>query len=127
VETVNRDDRSRGLLERYRRAQTEVVRLQRRVDALGPTARPDDVTRARIAVAAAKLRVSNIANVYRGTNSDPASGSPLRLIAPAASAKSDFRTVLEQTLLIGLAAGLVFGLGLALARANRGRLRAMRE
>jgi hypothetical protein len=76
---------------------------------------------------AAKLKASNIANLYRASTSDQAGGSPVRLIAPAASASSDSRTMLERLILIGVVGGLVIGLALALLRANRGRIRAMRE
>jgi capsular polysaccharide biosynthesis protein len=129
VAKVSRDTRSRTALTRYRRAATEVVRLQRRANTLsnaGPN-RLKDLQRAIVDVDAAKLRASNLSNVYRAISADPTSGSPLKLIAPAATASSDRRQVLEQLILIGVAAGLVLGLGLALLLANRGKLRAMRE
>jgi capsular polysaccharide biosynthesis protein len=127
VQRVNSSTKGGDLLARFSRARSEAARLQRRVTALERSRAPQrQIERARVEVAAARLRASNLANVYRGSNSDPASGSPLKLIAPAASASSDRNSMLQRLLLIGLAAGLVVGLGLALLRANRGRLRAMR-
>jgi hypothetical protein len=106
-----------------------VIRLQRRAVRLSnqTPVHTKALARALVDLDAAKLRASNLSNIYRSISADPTSGSPLRLIAPAATASSDRRQVLEQLILLGLAAGIVIGLGIALLRANRGRLRAMRE
>jgi capsular polysaccharide biosynthesis protein len=127
VTSVTGSREKRAAFRRYRRAQAEVERTQLRVIALrrrGPSAA---LSRALVDFEAAKLRASNLANQYRGTAGDPTGGSPLRLIAPAASASSDRASTLQRLILIGVAAGLVVGLGLALLVSNRGRLRAMRE
>jgi capsular polysaccharide biosynthesis protein len=129
VEKATRDTTSNGALSRFRAAQADMTRIQRKVNSLqakGPK-RASDLARAQVDLEAAKLRASNLANVYRASAADPSSGSPLTLIAPAASASSDFASTLERLVLLGVAAGLVLGLGLALLAANRGRLRAMRE
>jgi capsular polysaccharide biosynthesis protein len=127
VERVNRDSRTRDLLKEFREAKLREARLQRDLAALEQSkAGEEELEKARVELDAAGLEASNLANLYRGANSDPASGSPLRLIAPAATASSDFWPVLQRVLLIALAAGLVVGFGLALLRANANRLRAMR-
>jgi capsular polysaccharide biosynthesis protein len=127
VESVNRDQGPRDLLGQFREARLREARLRRELAALERShAGVEELERARVALDAAGLRAANLANVYRGLNSDPASGSPLLLIAPAATASSDFWPVLERALLIALAAGLVVGFGLALLRANAEELRALR-
>jgi capsular polysaccharide biosynthesis protein len=129
VSDVSRDTRGRQAFKRFRQARAEVIRLQRRAGALSrkvplPT---KALSSTLVDLDGAKLRASNLSNIYRSISADPTSGSPLRLIAPAATASSDRRQVLEQLILIGLAAGVVVGLAIALLVANRGRLRAMRE
>ena len=42
----------------------------------------------------------------------------LQLVVPAASAESDEASVLQRSVLIGLVAGLILGVALALLRAN---------
>jgi hypothetical protein len=129
VTKINRSRTTRAAFRRYRRAQAEVQRAQERVIVLrqrGAGAR-DELAAALVDYEAARLRASNLANVYRGTTGDPTGGSPLRLIAPAATADSDRGTTLQRLILIGAAAGLVLGLGIALLVANRARLRALRE
>jgi capsular polysaccharide biosynthesis protein len=128
VERVNHDQGASGLLHQFRKAKLREDRLRRELAALeGSQASDEELEQARVALNAARLRASNLANIYRGANSDPATGSPLRLIAPAATASSDTGSVLQRALLIALAAGLVVGFGLALLSANADRLRAMRE
>jgi hypothetical protein len=128
VTKATRDRESRVAFKRYKAAQARVQRLQRRVRFLFAQGRKRqaDLNRAEVDFEAAKLRASNLANLYRTSTADPGA-SPLSLIGPAASASSDFGTTLERLVLIGLAAGLVLGLGLALLSANRDRLRALRE
>jgi hypothetical protein len=128
VTRVTRDRESAAALKRYKEAQARVQKLLRRVRSLfrQGSSRLSDLSRAQVDFEAAKLRASNLANLYRATTADR-STSPLTLIAPASSASSDRATTLERLALIGLAGGLVLGLALALLRANRGRLRAMRE
>jgi capsular polysaccharide biosynthesis protein len=127
VDSVNRDQAAGDLLGQFRDAKLKEARLRRELASLeARQAGEEEIEQAQVALDAAKLRATNLANIYQGTNSDPASGSPLRLIAPAATANSDFGSVLQRVLLIAAAAGLVVGFGLALLRANADRLRAMR-
>jgi capsular polysaccharide biosynthesis protein len=131
VTDVNVSRTTRAAFRRYRRAQADVERAQRRILALRQRGSgsevADELSKAIVDLQAAKLRASNLANQYRASSGDPSGGSPLRLIAPAASASSDRAATLQRLILIGVAAGLVLGLGLALLVANRGRLRALRE
>ena len=129
VTEVNRNTEGRRLFRQYREAQREVQRIQRRVERLarrnGRAAR-EELGRAQISLDAAQLRASSLANLYRNASIEPATTSPLTLIAPAAKADSDRREVMEQMIIVAAAAGLVLGLGFALLRANWARLRALR-
>jgi capsular polysaccharide biosynthesis protein len=127
VTSVTASREKRAAFKRYRRAQAEVERVQLRLVKLRKGGVSPALSRALVDLEAAKLRASNLANQYRGTAGDPTGGSPLRLIAPAATASSDRASTLERLILIGVAAGLVLGLGLALLVTNRARLRALRE
>jgi len=129
VKKITSDNVAKAALRRYRKAQARVGRLQTRLINLRGPGRKRALAYARTLVdfEAAKLQASNLAGLYRASTTDVAGGSPVRLIAPAASASSDFRTMLERLILIGVLGGLVVGLALALLRANRGRIRAIRE
>jgi hypothetical protein len=129
VALVSRDRKSAGALRRFRIAQAQAQRLQRRLTSLQTKGakRKSDVARVQVDLDAAQLRASNLANLYRASTGAGDGGSPLNLIAPAATAGSDRKTTLERLILIAVAAGLVLGLGLALLVANRRKLRSMRE
>jgi hypothetical protein len=131
VQRVERRGGSRQLLDDFRQAQTRVTRLERRVETLsrgeGARRRRAQVADARVDLEAARLAAQNAADRFRtNEGSSPASAS-LTFIAPAADASSDYRERLEQLILLGVAGGLVLGLGLALLRANRRALRSLRE
>jgi len=53
-----------------------------------------------------------------GATVAPSPENLLQLVVPASTADSDKSSVLQQSLLIGLVAGLVLGFALALLRAN---------
>jgi capsular polysaccharide biosynthesis protein len=131
VDRVNRTDESDRLLRRYRKAQAAVQRAQDRVASLFRAQpgqrRVPELRRAQLAVDARTLKASNLASRYRDASVASSNTSQLTLIAPAASAKSDQRQVLERLLIIGLVAGLVLGLALALTSANWHLLRALRD
>lgn len=106
-------------LQRYRRAQeqaeearTKVLRITRN--------RPNSAAaeKARIELSTAQLHARSIgARVLQATVA-PSPENLLQLVVPAATADSDRDTVLQESLLIGLVAGIVLGFGLALLRAN---------
>ncbi len=48
----------------------------------------------------------------------PSAENLLQLVVPAANAESDKGSVLQESLLIGLVAGIVLGFALAMLRAN---------
>ncbi|HEX8742428.1 MAG TPA: hypothetical protein VF712_04775 [Thermoleophilaceae bacterium] len=129
LKRITRSDEGARALRRYRDAQAVLRRLELRLDRLRRSnANARRVARAQLAVDAAGLEASQYANLYRqAETAEGSSSAPLTLLAPAAKADSDRRSVLEQTIVIALAAGLVLGVGLALLAANWRTLRALRE
>ncbi|MDQ3936650.1 MAG: hypothetical protein M3340_18670 [Actinomycetota bacterium] len=128
VAEVTASDRAGRLLRRYREAQADLRRLEVRADRLRRrNAGAIRVARAQLAVDEAALKASQLENLYRGeATADETTGAYLAPLAPAGEADSDRRQVLEQLILIAVAAGLVLGFALALLRANWRAVRAMR-
>jgi len=113
-----------GLLEDYKHAQ--LLTDHRREDLgklLKRKARKGLIETARLELLAAQLRSQRLSTLYNNANSGPTPPSPLQLLAPANSASSDFGSMLQKLLLIAVAAGLVIGVGLALALSNGARIR----
>jgi hypothetical protein len=106
-------------LRRYRRAQqraekarTKLLRVARR--------RPDSAAaeKARIDLRTTQLQARSVgARVLQATVTPPPENL-LQLVVPAATADSDKGSVLRESLLIGLVAGILLGFALALLRAN---------
>jgi capsular polysaccharide biosynthesis protein len=119
VETLNERRSTNSLFAEFRRssrrfveARDRLVRLQR-----------DDASRAAIRAAQIQVyveqgRLEASRFQYRNNKGLP-TGGLLQLAVPAVEAESDRSSVLQRLLLIGLGAGLVLGLGLALLRENR--------
>jgi uncharacterized protein involved in exopolysaccharide biosynthesis len=120
VTRLNRRERASGLLEDYRAALADVSRAERRVRRLTALRGADSpsVARARRQVAAARLEVDTVGNQYRAAEGTGNDENLLQLIAPAATAASDRFDVLQRLLLLGLVAGALLGIALALLRAN---------
>ena len=127
VQRVNSTNQSGTVFRLYQTAQGAARRAQGRVQVLlRSKASAQALTRAQLAEDSAQLKASDLANRYRTTTADTTNTSKLALIAPAAHASSDRRTMLERLVAIGVIGGLILGLGLALLRTNWRVLRAPR-
>jgi hypothetical protein len=127
VQRVSKTNASSTLFRQYQAAQAQVRRAQVRVQAAIRSKSGAGLTKAQLAEDSAQLRASDLANRYRGTTFDAASSSRLTLIAPAAHATSDRRTMLERLIAIAAIGGIVLGLGLALLDTNWRVLRTLRR
>jgi capsular polysaccharide biosynthesis protein len=106
-------------LQRFRQAEARVERARTKVIRIS-SRRPSSAAaeRARINLRTAQLHARSVgARVLQATVA-PSPENLLQLVVPAATADSDRDTVLQESLLIGLVAGIVLGFGLALLRAN---------
>jgi hypothetical protein len=129
VTDLSRTGAAKRLLRQYRTAQAKVRELEARLRRLGHKrgVRSSTLARAQLDIDEADLKATQLANNYRAeTSSNEVSGAHLELLAPAAGAKSDRRSVLEELIVIAAAAGLVLGFAFALLRTNWGVLRARR-
>lgn len=127
TEVARTNDVTQRLLDRFRRAQAKLTRVERRLRRVQRGNDARRIARAQIDVDAARLEADQLANVYRAqATADETAGAHLSLLAPAGVAESDKRDVLEQMLIIAVAGGLVLGFALALLRANWAALRSRR-
>jgi len=129
VTQINTQPDSAPLLGRYRSALAKVDRAQRQVERARRFGNqdPDALQRAQRGEIAARLAASTIGNQYRSEQGTSGVAPSLRLIVSAVTADSDRSSVFQRLLFIGLVAGVLLGLALALLRANRrliGRRRA---
>lgn len=128
VGQLGRRQQNSSLLERYRRANARVARLEQRVKTLRASRSSQaQIRNARLDLETAKLQASGLEGEFRSSPGGAAPQSLLQLIAPATSASSDFSSMLQRLGLIGLGAGLLVGIGLALIVSNRRFLRRTRE
>jgi uncharacterized protein involved in exopolysaccharide biosynthesis len=120
VEDLNRQQQSSGLLRQFRAARARVERSKTTVDRLAANPRPNRarLEKARLDFASAQLQADTLGNQYRALQGGPDAQNLLQFVAPAAEAKSDRRSMFQRLLLIGLAAGVLVGLALALLREN---------
>jgi len=114
--------RFRRAAEGVERARARLGRAQRRS---GPNSRA--VEEARLDLSTAQLAARSIGNRVFQASVVPPPENLLQLVVPAATADSDRGSVLQELLLIGLVAGLVVGMALALARTNWHVLRRLRR
>jgi len=124
VSALQERQQNNGVLEEYKHAQ--LVTDHRRQDLarlFKQKARRGLIETARLELLAAQLRSQRLSTLYNNANNGPTPPAPLQLLAPANGASSDFGSMLQKLLLIGVAAGLVIGVGLALALSNGARIR----
>lgn len=128
VRKLGRQQQSTDLLQRYRRAQARVGRLEDRIKTLrGRPGGRANARRAQLDLQTAQLQVSGLQDQFRSSSGGADPQNLLQLIAPASSADSDVSSMLQRLGLIGLGAGLFVGIGLALLVSNRRLLRRRRE
>jgi uncharacterized protein involved in exopolysaccharide biosynthesis len=123
VEQLQRRQESGSLLNRFRQAARRFDAARRRLQRLqrqGASAATID--RARLDFFTQQARTEATRLQYRNNEGGLPPEGLLQLALPAAEADSDRWSVLQQLMLIGLGAGLVLGLGLALMRENRALL-----
>jgi hypothetical protein len=120
VEDLNRQQQTAGLLRRFRAARARVERAKAVLDGLASAPRPSParLEEARLDLASAQLQAETVGDQYRAVQTGPDAQNLLQFIAPAAEASSDRRSTFEDLVLIGLAAGILVGLSLALLREN---------
>lgn len=133
VSDLYTDQQERGSLERYREAQLDASRLRRRLRSL-QSQFPESarvVENARLDFLSALLRVqaqgARAVEGMAGGTAAPTAQNLLQLTVPASTAASDESSYLKRLGLIGLAAGLVLGIAIALLRANWQLLRRVRD
>jgi hypothetical protein len=119
VTTLNVRQQDDKALARFRRAQGRAERARTRLLRI-QSERPNSsaAQEARLDFRTAELNARSVgARVLQATEA-PAPENLLQLVVPAATADSDKDTALQESLLIGLVAGIVLGFALALLRAN---------
>lgn len=121
AQNLNNQQFATGLLPQYRSALAQVARTRARLARLNASKTPDPVSiqQAQLDLSTAQLKAQSFSSEYLNQGGLPAPDD-LQLITSAVRATSDRTSVLERLLLAGLAAGLVIGLLLAVARANAG-------
>lgn len=129
VQQLNVEQAATSLLNRYRSAQAQTDRVRERYRAMLRT-RPlpslSSLESARLDVLTAQLRSQRLSSQIARDGGDPPSENLLQVLNPAVQATSDRATVTERLGLIGLGAGIIAGLGLAVLLANRELLRRRR-
>jgi uncharacterized protein involved in exopolysaccharide biosynthesis len=117
---VNPD--SARLLAEYQRSSLERSRiadeLARAKAAVPPPGALDDLN---AKYAAASLEMKTLSGLYRSSQEGQAATDVLQVISPATSASSDAGAVRQRLLFVGLLAGLVAGVALALLMERRAR------
>jgi capsular polysaccharide biosynthesis protein len=115
---LNRTPQSAAMLRDFQQAQREVVAAQRRVARAQGSGSAASLQRARLDLQTAQLKASTLEGQYKYQSGTTPPPNLVQILSPATTASSDFRSRLEELLLIGLVAGVVVGLALALLRAN---------
>jgi hypothetical protein len=106
---------SGDLLRRYRAAAGEYRDAILKASRAGRGARRE---RLETRVDTAKLRRDTLGFLYSQSQAGQATVHLVQKLAPAAAAESDRREVLQDYVAAALIAGLLIGVGLAVARAN---------
>ena len=129
IERLNRRQESTSLLNRFRRAGAALERARTRLRQLqqNPNASADALAQARVDLLTARTRAEATGLQYRNNEAGGLSTEGLlQMAVPAVDADSDKWSVLQRLMLLGLGAGLLLGLALALLRENRGLLKRSR-
>ena len=123
-----RQQESRSL-NRFRRAQREVEKVRARLIRLArrPGANAAAIEKTRLNLRTAELAARSVGNRVFQASVVPPPENLLQLVVPAATSDSDETSVLQELGLIGLVAGLVVGIALALLRTNWQLLRRARR
>ena len=121
VERLNLGQQRNSLLARFRRAAKQYDIAQRRLQRVRRNRNASEQARAqaRLEFFTQEARAEAARVQYRNSQGGLPPEGLLQLALPAADAESDRASVLQRLLLIGLGAGIVIGLGLALLRENR--------
>lgn len=130
VQQLNVEQAATSLLNRYRAAQAQTDRVRQRYQAAlrtKPLPSLASLENMRLDVLTAQLRSQRLSSQIARDGGDPPSENLLQVLNPAAQADSDRATITERLGLIGLGAGIVAGLGLAVLLANRELLRRRRR
>ena len=123
VVKLNQNAQANGMLRDFQQSQRAVNAAQRRLDRALKGGNTGSVQKAQLALQTAQLRASTAEGRYKYESGSEPPPNLVQLLAPASSATSDFAARLQELLLIGLVAGAVIGLALALLRANIGLIR----
>lgn len=121
VERLNRNQAANNLLNRFRDAAARYDRAQARLRRVrsDPKATRQELAKARLDFFTEQARAEGTRTQYRNNEGGLPSEGLLQLAVPATEADSDRWSVIQRLMLIGLGAGLIIGLGLALLRENR--------
>ena len=120
---LNQNAQANTVLRDYQRAQSDVDAAQRRVGSAQRSGNAATVQQAQVNLQTAQLKASTLEQRYRFESGNAAPPNLVQMLSPATTATSDFSSRLQEVLLIGLVAGVVVGLALALLRANAELLR----
>jgi capsular polysaccharide biosynthesis protein len=82
------------------------------------SARPEMLDQLDASIAKAELEVKTLNGLYQASQEGQAATDVIQVLSPASSARSDSRAFLQRLLFVGLIAGLVAGVGVALLRAR---------
>jgi len=120
VEDLDRRQETSGVLRRFRIARARAERSKTILERLRrtPNVNRARLEKARLDLGSASLQAETVGNEYRALGGGSDAQDLLQFVAPAAEATSDRRSTVERLLLIGLVAGVLVGLLLALLREN---------
>jgi capsular polysaccharide biosynthesis protein len=114
--TLNRTNPdTKRLLRRY---VADSSRVSKATAALGNAKTSDDRDRARTRLAVARLEQQTDQFLYQQSKAGDATTSLVRKLAAASPAQSDRASVMQRAILAALLAGLLVGVGLAIARSE---------
>jgi capsular polysaccharide biosynthesis protein len=115
---LNKDAQSSAMLRDFQAAQRDAVAAQQRLARAQRGGNTALIQRRQLDLQTAQLKASTLEGKYKYQSGTTPPANLVQVLAPATTATSDFESRLEELLLIGLVAGVVFGLALALLRAN---------
>jgi len=115
---LNQNAQANTILGDFQRAQRDVDAAQRRLGSAQRSGSAATAQQAQLTLQTAQLKASTLEQRYRFESGNEAPPNLVQMLSPATTATSDFSSRLQEVLLIGLVAGVVVGLALALLRAN---------